>query len=225
MLKRIFWLLILISACAPVQSSDVLVASGSTMGTMDRNALIMSAPSPTVISVSPDHGEAGDVVTITGSGFGLDPAGVRVRFGGAPAEVVSVSETGEGYQQIEVELDTRSVSGPVSVYTTDLWTTFDGSFCAQPVIHELVLVEAGDGVTVQVSGSNFDPRAVVYVGDTPHEPQRIRTGRSPHRTDPTLMFISVQPDDLGSVWVQNPCPDGRNYGAPGSMTFLSTLGQ
>ena len=220
MLRRVFWLLILIAACTPIQSGDPFVGPGRAAGVADRNV-----PSPTVIGVSPDHGQAGDVITITGSGFGLDQGQVRVRFGGAPAEVVSLRETGDGYQQIEVELNPRSVSGPVSVYAADQWTTFPGTFCAQPVIHDIALVEAVDGVTVQVSGSNFDPRAVVYVGNTPHEPQRIRTGRSPHRTDSTLLYIAVQPDDLGSVWVQNPCPDGRNYKAPGSMTFSSTLGQ
>ena len=225
MLRRAFWLVILMVACTTAQSGDPSVGPGRAAGAADRTAPLASTQSPTVISVSPDHGQAGDVITITGSGFGLDQSQVRVRFGGAPADVVSLRETGDGYQQIEVELNHRSVSGPVSVYATDQWTTFNGSFCAQPVIHDLVLIETGDGMTVQVSGTNFDPRAVVYVGDTPHEPQRIRTGRSPHRSDPTLLFVTVQPDTYGPVWVQNPCPDGRNYAAPGEMTFSNTPGQ
>ena len=219
MLRRVFWLLFLVASCTPAQSGDVFIAAGSTTGTTDRNAPLVSTLPPTVISVSPDHGELGDVVTITGSGFGLDPREVRVRIGGTPVEVTNLRETGDGYQQIEVELNAGTVSGPVSVYAADQWTTFPGTFCAQPVIHGFALVQAGDDVMVQISGSNFDPFAVVYVGDTPQEPQRLKSARRPHRIEPTRLFIAVQPSDHGTVCVENRCPDGRNYTATSTTTF------
>jgi len=219
MLRRIFWLLFLVAACTPAQSGDVFIDAGSAAGTTDRNAQFVGASIPTVISVSPDHGESGDIVTITGSGFGIDPGEVRVRIGGAPVEITSLRETGDGYQQIGVELSASTVSGPVSVYAADQWTTFPDTFCAQPVIHGLTLIQSGDDVIVQISGSNFDPFAVVYVGDTPQEAQRLKSARRPHRFDPTRLFIAVQPSDHGTVWVENRCPDGRNYTATSSTMF------
>ncbi len=141
-----------------------------------------------------------------------------MRIGGAPVEVTSLRETGDGYQQLEVELNAGVVSGPVSVYAAGQWTTFSGAFCAQPVIHDLTLAQADD-VTVQISGSNFDPFAAVYVGDTPLEPQRLKSARRPHRIEPTILFSAVQPSDHGAVWLENRCPDGRSYTATSTTTF------
>jgi hypothetical protein len=223
MLRRILWLVFLVAACTPAQSGDVFVDAGSATGATDPDAPLESTLTPTVIRVSPDHGEAGDVITITGSGFGLDPRKVRVRIGGALVEVASLRETEDGYQQIEVELDVGTVSGPVSIYAADRWTTFPGTFCAQPVIHGFALVQAGDDVMVQVNGSNFDPFALVYVGDTPQEPQRLKSARRPHRIEPTRLFIAVQPGDHGTLWVENRCPDGRNFAVTSTATFWESI--
>lgn len=61
---------------------------------------------PSIISVSPERGEPGDVITITGSRFGSDPSRVRVQFyteSATPAvaeatNIISITDT-----QIEVE--------------------------------------------------------------------------------------------------------------------------
>jgi hypothetical protein len=191
-------------------------------GAMDRNRPPVPISAPAIISVSPDHGEAGDVVTITGRGLGLDPTRVRVRIGGNPVEVASLRETGDGYQQIEVELNAGTISGPVSVYTAGQWMTYSGTFCAQSVIHDLTVARVGDEMLVQISGSGFDPSTVVYVGDTPQEPQRLKSARRPHRVDPTLLFIAVQPGDHGTVWIENCCPDGRTYTTTSTTTFWNS---
>ena len=219
MLRRVLWILFFVAACTPAQGEAVFADAGPAAGTKDRNAPFVTTLTPTIISVSPDHGESGDAVTITGSGFGLDPEEVRVRIGGAPVGVTSLRDTGDGYQQIEVELNAGTVSGPVSVYAADQWTTLSGTFCAQPVIHGFALAQAGDDVVVQIRGSNFDPFALVYVGDTPQEPQRLKSARRPHRTDPTRLLIVVQPGNHGTVSVENRCPDGRIYTATSSVTF------
>jgi hypothetical protein len=109
------------------------------------------------------------------------------------------------------------------MYAADRWTTFPGAFCAQPVIHGIALVEAGDDVTVMIRGSNFDPSAVAYVGDTPQETQRLKTARRPHRIEATRLFIVVQPGDRGTLWVENRCPDGRRYTATSSTTFWRSI--
>jgi hypothetical protein len=147
-----------------------------------------------------------------------------VRIGGAPVEVTSLREAEGGYQQIEIELNAGAVSGPVSVYAADRWTTFASPFCAQPVIHDVALAQAGEDVTVQINGSNIDPFAVVYVGDVPQEPQRLKSARRPHRIEATQLFITVQPDDRGTLWVENRCPDGRSYAATSTTTFWASQG-
>ena len=81
-----------------------------------------------------------------------------------------------------------------------------------PLIFDALLI-------VQISGSNFDPFALVYVGDTLQEPQRLKSARRPHRIEPTVLFIAVQPSDQGRVWVENRCPDGRNYTVTSTTTF------
>jgi hypothetical protein len=228
MLRRTLWLLFLaaacLAACAPAQDTGALVDKGSAAGTTDRDAALVTAVTPTVVSVWPDHGQSGDVVTITGSGLGLDSRAVRVRIGGAPVEVKSLRETEDGGQQMEVELSPGTVSGPVSIYAADRWTTLPGTFCAQPVIHGVALVEEQDDVTVLISGSNFDPCAVAYVGDTPQETQRLKTARRPHRIEATQLFVAVQPGDRGTLWVENRCPDGRRYTATSTATLWKSSG-
>ena len=215
MLRRIFWLMFLVAACTPTQRETIFTDAGYA----DQTTPLVATLVPTIIGVSPDHGESGDVVTITGNGFGRDPRAVRVRIGGAPVEVTGLRETGDGHQQIEVELNASTVSGPVSIYAAGQWTTFPGIFCAQPVIHGLTIDPDGDDVIVQISGSNFDPFALVYVGDTEQETQRLKSARRPHRIEPTHLFIVVQPSDRGTVWVENRCPDGRTYTVTGTTTF------
>jgi hypothetical protein len=226
MLRRIAWLILLVvactAACTPAQAGAAFVDAGSTAGAAGRNAPLVSTVTPNVVSVWPDHGQSGDVVTITGSGFGLDPRAVRVRIGGAPVEVTSLRDTEDGGQQMEVELSPGTVSGPVSIYAADCWTTLPGAFCAQPVISGITLVEEEDDVTVLISGSNFDPLAVVYVGDAPQETQRLKTARRPHRIEATQLFVAVQPGDGGTLWVENRCPDGRRYTATTTATFRNS---
>ena len=219
MLRRVFWVLFFLAVCTLALGAAVFADTGHVAGVADQSGPPVTTSVPTIIGVSPDHGESGDVVTITGSGFGLDLGRVRVRIGGNPVDVTSLRETGDGYQQIEVKLNAGTVSGPVSVYAADQWTTFPTTFCAQPVIHDLTLAQVGDDMLVQISGSSFDPFAVVYVGDTPQEPQRLKSARQPHRIEPTVLFITVQPSDHGTVWVENRCPDGHSYTATSTTTF------
>lgn len=223
MLRRMLRVLFVVAACAaactPLREGDAFFDAGSPAGMADRNARPVSTLTPAVLSVSPDHGSSGEVITITGSGFGLDPSAIRVRVGGTPVEVTSLHETEEGYQRIEVELNAGTVSGPISVYAADSWTTFSNSFCAQPVIHHLTLARAGERLIVRISGSNIDPLAAVHVGDAQQEPQRLKLARRPYRIDATQLFVTVQPGDQGTVRVENRCADGRRFVVTSTATF------
>ncbi len=52
-------------------------------------SLLLAAP--TISQISPALGQPGDVVTITGSGFGANPAQIDARFGPNRAPVLSAS--------------------------------------------------------------------------------------------------------------------------------------
>lgn len=223
MLRRILWILFIAAACAPAQSGDAPIDTESATGPTDGNAALASTSMPAIVSVWPDHGKSGDVVTITGRGFGLDPRGVLVCIGGAPVDVASLGVTEDGYQEMAVELNAGTVSGPVSVYAGDRWTTFPGLFCAEPVIHGLTLVQADEDVDVQISGSNLDPFALVYVGDRPQETERLKTARRPHRIAATRLVVAVSPSEHGALWVENQCPDGRSYTATSTTTFWRSI--
>lgn len=54
---------------------------------------------PVANSVMPARVEGGQTVTVSGSGFGNDPAGITVRVGGTPGKIVSASDT-----QVAVEV-------------------------------------------------------------------------------------------------------------------------
>ena len=55
--------------------------------------LTLTAPAPTVSSISPVSGKVGDAVTITGTNFSTTPANNVPWFGGAQASVTSASAT------------------------------------------------------------------------------------------------------------------------------------
>ena len=52
----------------------------------------LQAPPPVLSSIMPPLAEGGQTVTLSGLGFGADPAKVAVRFGDAPGQIVSVSD-------------------------------------------------------------------------------------------------------------------------------------
>jgi len=73
------------------------ISCGDKEGIYDREGL--SHPSePVITTLSPETGVAGDVVTITGNGFGTDRSKVKIRFSTIEATVISVNDT-----KIEVE--------------------------------------------------------------------------------------------------------------------------
>jgi hypothetical protein len=152
---------------------------------------------PTISGINPEQGSSGDLITITGSGFGSDPFALAASIGGAPVEIVSATDT-----ELEVRLTDFNTSGSVSVsYVGSTRTTFAGSggrpaFCAQPVVNDISPTGGNAGVQVVISGSNFDPNAAIALGSGPL--------RSAIGGGPTQRRAIIQPDDTnGPVRLQN----------------------
>ncbi|MCT1524505.1 phosphodiester glycosidase family protein [Sphingobacterium hotanense] len=70
----------------------------------------VSLSDPTITTLSPESGAAGDVVTIIGTGFGTDRSKVKVRFSATEATVISVTDT-----EIEVEAPVGFTDRAISV--------------------------------------------------------------------------------------------------------------
>ncbi len=152
---------------------------------------------PTISGINPEQGSSGDLITISGSGFGNDPFALAASIGGAPVEIISATDT-----ELEVRLTDSNTSGSVSVsYVGSTRTTFAGSggrpaFCAQPVVSAISPTGGNIGVLVVVSGSNFDPNAEIALGSGPLRPA-IGGG-------PTQRRAIIQADDTnGQVRVRN----------------------
>jgi len=64
---------------------------------------------PIISSISPDHGSAGDYITINGTGFGSNSGAVQVTIGGAYVDVLNVSLP-------------RSWSASIAITSAAMWT-------------------------------------------------------------------------------------------------------
>ena len=72
---------------------------------------------PVANSVLPTRVEGGQTVTLSGSGFGSDPAGITVRVGGTPGKIVSASDTQVAVEVPDVDPDRGAVELEVVAQT------------------------------------------------------------------------------------------------------------
>ena len=160
---------------------------------------------PNVTGITPTVGSAGDLITITGSGFGNRYTDVRASVGLNSAEVLSVSDT-----EIEVRLTARNTSGDVSVTVGRRRSTLTNSFCAIPIINSFSPTGGNDGVRVDIRGTNFDPGADIILGGTE---------RFSHFVNPTHLWLDIMPSDgNGQLQVVNQC-EGDTHTASGRDEF------
>lgn len=146
--------------------------------------------------ITPASGSSGDLVTITGSGFGSDINALQVTIGGADARVESVSGT-----SIKARLQSSNLTGNVSVRRgkrkQTKGTPAQPFFCATPKIGRIT-PQASLGAEIEVVGSNFDPGALVRVGAGI---ARASFG------GPDKISAWLEPGDTaGSIQVTNRCP-------------------
>ena len=135
--------------------------------------LTLTAPAPTVSSISPVSGKVGDAVTITGTNFSTTPANNVAWFGGAQASVTSASATsltvtvpgGVTHDRLRVIVNNRT-----AVSDEYFEPTFDGEF---PTIDASTLADKVDFTT----GPNpFDVHLADIDGDGQSEMLVPNTG-------------------------------------------------
>ncbi|HMR83020.1 MAG TPA: IPT/TIG domain-containing protein, partial [Niabella sp.] len=123
---------------------------------------------PTITSLSPESGKPGDLLTITGTGFGTDKTKVRVRFNTTDAtNIISVTDT-----KIEVEapagFSDQTVSVPV--FISDVASNSKTFYYvdSKPPSITSVTATCFYGSTVVIAGNNFSANIednIVKFGD------------------------------------------------------------
>ena len=153
---------------------------------------------PIISGIAPDHGSAGDFITINGTGFGSNAGAVQVTIGGTYVDVISVAPTA-----ILVRLNRDNISGDVDVRVGKRHTTLVGStqpaFCAVPYIASFSPTGGNYGVVIDVNGGNFDPGMTLNVGAGPTRQLSWDTPRY-------VRFPIRSGDATGGLRLTNICP-------------------
>lgn len=112
----------------------------------------VALPQPHVISVTPDTGLPGTVVTFTGSGFGATQGTGWATFGGMPGLVVSWSDT-----TVTAQVPSGASAGYAGIVQGGIVSNglaFNPSL--RPVLDGISVSSGGPGTQVTFSGSGFD---------------------------------------------------------------------
>jgi hypothetical protein len=110
------------------------------------------ADKPTIESISPIKGRAGDVVTINGVNYSTTIADNIVKFNGTNAEVVSATAT-----KLTVKAPTQGTTGAISVKVknSDIATGPTFSYIQAATFTSFAPSAAKAGDTITISGTNF----------------------------------------------------------------------
>jgi YD repeat-containing protein len=107
-----------------------------------------------IVAFAPNHGKAGDTVTIIGSAFIANPAQNTVSFNGTPATVSTATAT-----TLVAVVPAGAMSGPISVSNVNGTATSANAFTIvePPVIAAVTpnVVGRGGATRVEISGSNL----------------------------------------------------------------------
>ncbi|MFN0096651.1 MAG: IPT/TIG domain-containing protein [Dehalococcoidia bacterium] len=208
-----------IVAVAPPRASagqvHVVVVEGADDSGTPVAAHFNYVAAPTVDFISPVSGstEGGEIVTITGAGFG---GLVNVRFDGAPAEVVSSSAT-----EVRVRAPAHA-AGRVHVrVTAALGTSLevpgdDYTYIGRPTVTSISprTGSTGGGATVTIEGTNLTGATSVAFGD--------RTA-VPTETSPTALTVIAPPHPAGVVHLRVTTPYGTSPATVNDdFTYVST---
>ncbi len=114
---------------------------------------------PAISNITPDSGPAGNIVTITGNGFNVDPAQNVVSFNGQAAQVLHASVT-----QLVVVAPTGATTGPVTVSVNGRIAKGPGYTFSAISVQSLTPASGISGDTVTMSGmglSNTGPQGLL----------------------------------------------------------------
>ena len=112
---------------------------------------------PRLTSFFPVEGEAGTIVTVTGSGF---QTAVSVLFGVGSAQFEVISDT-----QIRAVIPADATTGPVTVNTSRGFAASNSFFQVAPRIHSFEPVFGKEGDVIVLRGANFSGLTQVWVAD------------------------------------------------------------
>lgn len=107
---------------------------------------------PTVQSFSPDRGEPGTEVTITGTNFSDVASENSVEFAGVSANIISSTTT-----SIVVEVPTATITGAITVTTNSLTATSTTNFVIPPTVSSIEPMTGTTGSEVEITGTAFSP--------------------------------------------------------------------
>jgi hypothetical protein len=117
---------------------------------MSSNGVNFTVTSPPNISgLSPNTGATGQVITITGSGFGPSQQGGTVHFNGAVASPSSWSDA-----SIQVQVPANATSGNVVVIASGVGSN-SAAFTVLPGITKLLPTSGAPGAAVTIAGHDF----------------------------------------------------------------------
>ena len=114
-----------------------------------------SAGQVSIIDFTPNSGQIGSEVTISGSGFGATPNQNTVKFNGTTA-IVSLASS----SQLTTQVPVGATTGPISVTTPNGMATSSASFAVsdatEPTISSIAPTIAPVGTPVTITGSHFE---------------------------------------------------------------------
>jgi streptogramin lyase len=129
------------------QRQPLLLILALLAGLVLYNACKKSDEGHPTLSITPDSGPAGNLVTITGSGFNTDPTLDSVTFNGTPALIANATAT-----RIQVLVPAGATTGPVVVYVNGQSIT-GPTYTISPIsIGALSLSQGLTGDSVTISG-------------------------------------------------------------------------
>ena len=210
---------------------EATVALNSRTGTVKvlqsgvwSNAVDFTVDTLTITSVYPTSGAVGDVITITGSGFGDTQGTGTVILGSLPG---IVQDPGWSHDTIVAKVASGSVTGVARVQQGGVWSnavtftvTGPGAMTMAPSVLNLVVgdtrtLQALDGTSHAVTGLNWvssDPTVVSLSGDDPPVLTAVAAGHvtvtaGAASADVTVWDPSVLPGGtlpVGTVLWSNP---------------------
>ena len=177
-----------LTATVPASATTGLIRVTSPQGTgVSATEFVVDSDLPSIAVISPDSGNIGTLVTITGANFLNAGAATEVKFDGTPATVFSVIDD----NTITAEAPDGATSGPISV-TTPVGTAFsEAEFTVTiPVLPNITSVTTnravtpGSSPTMSVRGANFetgltltlvpDPTGIISINSVQvRSPQRL----------------------------------------------------